>query len=53
MNNKEYTLKGTLETRTSSKSGKDYTALVLRFGNYEKLVFLEKAEIALLQANVR
>lgn len=51
MFNKEYTLKGTLETRTSNKSGKEYQCLVLKFGTYEKLVFLEKAEIELLKAN--
>lgn len=46
--NKEFTLKCTLETRTSSKSNKDYQCLVLKFGNYEKIVFLDKAEVALL-----
>lgn len=51
--NKEYTLKGTLETRTSSKSGKEYQCLVLKFGEYEKVVFLDKAEMQLLKNNVR
>lgn len=53
MMNKEYTLKGTLETRTSSKTGKEYQCLVLKFGTYEKVVFLEKAEIELLKNTTR
>lgn len=52
-NGKEYTLKGTLETRTSQKSGKEYECLVLKLApGYEKLVFLDKAEKTLfLQQN--
>lgn len=46
---KEYTLKGTLEERTSTKTGQLYTCLVLKFGNYEKLVFLKTSEIELLK----
>lgn len=45
---KEYTIKATLEERTS-KSGSKYEALILKFGDYEKIVFLEKAEKALLK----
>lgn len=52
MNNKEFTLKCTLETRTSKKSGNDYDCLVLKLDpNYEKVVFLDKSEIVLLQKN--
>lgn len=51
MVNKEYVLKGTLETR-KSKSGNDYQALVIKLApNYEKLVFLDKAELILLENN--
>ena len=47
--NKEYTLKCTLETRIS-KSGNEYEALVLKIApDYEKLVFLDKAEKVLLK----
>lgn len=53
MINKEYTLKGTLETRVSNKSGREYTCLILKFGSYEKVVFLDKAEIELLKSNNR
>lgn len=51
-NNKEYTLKGILESRTSKK-GNEFECLVIKFGNYEKLVFLTPAEKELLKANVR
>lgn len=53
MNTKEITLKGTLETRQSSKTGKDYECLVLKFGTYEKVVFLDKAEKELLKNSIR
>lgn len=44
-------LKCTLETRTS-KSGNDYQCLVIKLANdYEKIVFLDKAELALLAQN--
>lgn len=44
-------IKATLETRTSKK-GNDYQVLVIRLTNdYEKLVFLDKAEIELLKAS--
>lgn len=40
-----------LETRTSKK-GNDYQVLVIKLtDNYEKLVFLENAEIELLKLN--
>lgn len=48
-----FTLKGTLETRQSKKTGSDYQCLVLKFGSYEKVVFLEKAEIELLKVNCK
>lgn len=51
--NISYTLKGTLETRVSGKSGKEYQCLVLKLGTYEKVVFLEKAEIELLKLNCK
>lgn len=51
--NKEYTLKGTLETRTSNKTGREYQCLVLKLGTYDKVVFLDKAEIELLKNNVK
>ena len=44
-------LKCTLETR-QSKAGNNYDVLVIKLtDNYEKLVFLEKAEIELLKLN--
>lgn len=42
-------LKATLTTKTS-KSGNDYTCVVIKLTNdYEKVVFLDKAELALLK----
>lgn len=42
-------VKATLETR-QSKSGNPYEVIVIKLtDNYEKLVFLEKSEIALLK----
>ena len=42
-------VKATLETR-KSKQGNDYQVLVVKLTkNYEKLVFLDKAEIELLK----
>lgn len=44
-------IKCSLETRTSKK-GNDYQVLVIKLtDNYEKLVFLENAEIELLKLN--
>lgn len=43
--------KATLETRISQK-GNEYQVLVIKLTDtYEKLVFLDKAEIELLKAN--
>lgn len=40
-----------LETRHSDKSGNDYQVIVIKLTpTYEKLVFLDKAEIELLKA---
>lgn len=47
--NKEYTLKGVIETRTS-KNGNSYQCLVIKLANnYEKVVFLDRAEQLLLE----
>jgi len=44
-------IKATLETRTSQK-GNEYQVLVIKLTDtYEKLVFLDKAEIELLKAS--
>lgn len=44
-------IKATLETRTSKK-GSDYQVLVIKLtDSYEKLVFLDKAEVELLKAS--
>ena len=44
-------LKCTLETRTS-KAGNAYQCLVIKLANdYEKVVFLDKAELALINQN--
>ena len=41
-----------LEERISQKSGKPYYVLVIKITeNYQKLVFLEKAEIELIKLN--
>lgn len=45
---KEYVIKATIETRVSQK-GNEYTVLVLKLTpTYTKSVFLDKAEIELL-----
>lgn len=42
-------IKGTLEERISSKSGKPYKVIVIKLtDNYEKTVFLDRAELELL-----
>lgn len=46
---KEYTIKGTLVKKTSNKTGQEYECLVLKFGTYEKIVFLKIAELELLK----
>lgn len=44
-------VKATLETKTS-KAGNSYKVVVLKLtDDYEKMVFLDKAEIALLESN--
>lgn len=44
-------VKATLETKTS-KAGNSYKVVVLKLTDtYDKLVFLDKAEIELLEAN--
>lgn len=41
-----------LETRTSTKTGNSYKCLVIKLtNNYEKLVFLTNAELALLESS--
>ena len=46
-------LEGIYETRHSSKKDSDYTALFLKIGpNYEKIVFLSKAELNILKAYI-
>ena len=48
--NKE--LRCSLETRTSKKKGSEYQVIVIKLTDtYEKLVFLEKAEIELIKAS--
>ena len=50
---KEFTLKCTLETR-KSKSGNEYEALVIKLApDYEKLLFLDRAEKVLLKQCVK
>lgn len=45
-------VKATLETRISKKSGKPYQCLVIRLTDtYEKVVFLDNAEVELLKMN--
>lgn len=46
--NKEYVLKGKFEERTS-KNGRTYVAFVVKIGDYEKLVFFQPSEVALLR----
>ena len=44
-------LKATLETRVSQKSGNSYQCVVIKLTNdYEKVVFLDQAELALLKS---
>lgn len=45
-------VRATLETRISKKSGKPYQCLVIKLtANYEKVVFLDNAEVELLKMN--
>ena len=45
-------VKATLETRVSKKSGKPYQCLVIKLTDtYEKVVFLDNAEVELIKMN--
>lgn len=49
-NNTPKTLRCSLETRTSKKKGSEYQCVVIKLTeNYEKIVFLESAELELLK----
>lgn len=44
-------LQARMEKRVSSKTGKDYYVLLVKLSpNYEKEIFLDKCEVALIQA---
>lgn len=45
-------VRATLETRVSNKSGKPYQCIVIKLTDtYEKVVFLDTAEIELIKMN--
>ena len=45
-------VRATLETRVSKKSGKTYRCIVIKLTDtYEKVVFLDNAEIELIKMN--
>lgn len=45
-------VRATLETRVSKKSGKTYQCIVIKLTDtYEKVVFLDTAEIELIKLN--
>lgn len=45
-------VRATLETRVSKKSGKTYQCIVIKLtDSYEKVVFLDNAEIELIKMN--
>lgn len=45
-------LRATLETRVSKKSGRTYPCIVIKLTDtYEKVVFLEIAEVELIKMN--
>ncbi len=45
-------VRATLETRVSKKSGKTYQCLVIKLTDtYEKVVFLDNAEVELIKMN--
>lgn len=45
-------VRATLETRVSKKTGKTYQCLVIKLtGTYEKVVFLDNAEVELIKLN--
>lgn len=45
----DITLKGRIEERVSNKTGVLYKCLILNIGGYEKIVFLNPAELVLLE----
>lgn len=45
-------VRATLETRLSKKSGKPYQCIVIKLTDtYEKIVFLDNAEVELIKMN--
>lgn len=45
-------VRATLETRVSKKSGKTYQCIVIKLTEtYEKIVFLDNAEVELIKMN--
>ena len=45
-------VRATLETRVSKKSGKPYQCIVIKLTDtYEKIVFLDNAEVELIKMN--
>lgn len=45
-------VRATLETRVSKKSGKTYQCIVIKLTDtYEKIVFLDNAEVELIKIN--
>lgn len=45
-------VRATLETRVSKKSGKTYQCIVIKLTDtYEKIVFLDRAEVELIKMN--
>lgn len=45
-------VRATLETRVSKKSGKYYQCIVIKLTDtYEKIVFLDRAEVELIKMN--
>ena len=45
-------VRATLETRVSKKSGKPYQCIVIKLTDtYEKIVFLDNAEVELIKLN--
>lgn len=45
-------VRATLETRVSKKSGKTYHCIVIKLTDtYEKIVFLDNAEVELIKMN--
>lgn len=45
-------VRATLETRVSKKSGKTYQCIVIKLTDtYEKIIFLDNAEVELIKMN--